>query len=146
MAQQEMANDIAEMDDEALQSFWDGPELVSVKRMLMRGGCTESDVDAADLTKKILERITVHYKELSQLPEFHLMLERAGMAPLTDIALSNEISGKQIKQANKSSAVAAADPPPLAAAADNQDMPFVVCIILARTTHSSKEHHVRYPN
>ena len=86
VAQQEMGNDVTRMDDEALRRFGDGPELVRVKRTSMTVGHTKLDVDVVDLTKKILERITVHYKELSQLPQFHLMLERAGMASTTDIA------------------------------------------------------------
>ena len=102
VAQHEMANDVARMDDEALRRFGDGPELVRVKRALMRGGRTEWDVDAAELTKKIFERIADHYQELRQLPQFHLMLERAGMAlppTTTDTARSKEISGKQVKEA-----------------------------------------------
>ena len=101
-AQQEMANDVARMDDEALRRFGGGPELVRVKRALMRGGRTEWDVNAAELTEKIFEHIADNYKDLSHLPQFHIMLERAGMAlppTTTDTAGSKGISGKHVEEA-----------------------------------------------
>ena len=96
VGQQEMVNDVTRMDEEALRRFGDGPELVRVRRALKRGGRTEWDVDAAELTKKIFEHIADNYEDLRHLPQFHIMVESAGMAlpPPTDIARSNEISGK----------------------------------------------------
>ena len=100
-AQQEMASDIAQMSEEVLRRFKDGKELLRLKTQLARGGRTEWDVDATELTNKIFQRIADNYEELRHLPQFHVMLEDASMAlpPTTEIAPSNEVSRKQAEEA-----------------------------------------------